>query len=119
VGWAEAQPGVVALALVGSYARGVAGPDSDVDLMILCEQPERYVQETGWVRCFGPVERWAVEDWGNVSSVRVWYSGGPEVEFGLAAPDWAAQPLDEGTRRVLADGFLVLHDPRGLLAVDR
>ncbi|MEM6429058.1 MAG: nucleotidyltransferase domain-containing protein [Deinococcota bacterium] len=37
--WAQEQPNVVALALVGSYANGTARPDSDVDLVLVCEQP--------------------------------------------------------------------------------
>lgn len=113
--WAEAQPDIVALALVGSHARGDSRPDSDVDLVILCEHPEPYVGETDWVRRFGPVEWMIVENWGKVTSVRVGYRSGQEVEFGLAAPDWAAQPLDDGTRQVLSDGCRVLLDPTGLL----
>jgi hypothetical protein len=33
-----------------------------------------------------------------------------EVEFGFAAPDWAAMPLDDGTRRVVAGGLRLLLD---------
>lgn len=29
--------------------------------------------------------------------------------------DWAALPLDGGTKQVLADGVRILYDPRGLL----
>jgi len=39
--------------------------------------------------------------------VRAWYAEGPEVEFALAPVDWATRP-DEGTRRVVTDGFRVL-----------
>ena len=28
-------------------------------------------------------------------------------------PDWIALPLDEGTRRVLSDGYCVLYDRAG------
>ena len=34
----------------------------------------------------------------------------------IADAQWAALPLDEGTRRVLADGAVALHDPDRLLA---
>jgi len=47
--------------------------------------------------------------------MRVWYSGGLEVEFGLCAEEWAALPPDPGTRRVLEDGFRILSDREGLL----
>ena len=29
--------------------------------------------------------------------------------------DWATLPLDEGTRRVIAGGMRILHDPWGIL----
>lgn len=108
--WASAQPDIIALALVGSYARGDATESSDIDLVILTSNPERYLDETGWVRCFGPVERQQVEDWGMVTSLRVWYADGREVEFGLTTPAWTAHPIDEGTRKVVADGIKILFE---------
>ena len=61
------------------------------------------------------VVRVVVEDWGRVTSLRAWYAGGLEVEFGLATIDWATRP-DEGTRRVLGDGAHVLLDRDGIFA---
>jgi hypothetical protein len=41
---------------------------------------------------------------------------GLEVEFGFAAPSWAAtEPVDAGTAQVVGDGFRVLYDPVGIL----
>jgi hypothetical protein len=57
-----------------------------------------------------------VEDYGKVTSLRLWYRNGPEVEFGLTTPDWAAPPLDEGTRRVITDGMVVLQEKLPLLS---
>jgi predicted nucleotidyltransferase len=116
VQWASAQPDIVAVALVGSHARGTAKPTSDVDLVILSTCPERYLQATEWAKTFGQVARQAIEDWGKVTSLRVWYKGGHEVEFGITTPEWVAQPIDEGTWRVISDGMRVLFDPHGLLA---
>jgi hypothetical protein len=45
-----------------------------------------------------------------VTSLRVWYADGLEVEFGIADRDWASAPLDAGTRRVLEEGLVVLFD---------
>ena len=42
---------------------------------------------------------------------------GLEIEFGFVAPEWAStDPLDEGTARRRAHGWLTLHDPTGVLA---
>lgn len=40
-----------------------------------------------------------------------------EVELGVADTAWAGvDPVDMGTARVVGDGFVVLHDPSGMLA---
>jgi predicted nucleotidyltransferase len=114
--WAWQQPDVQAVALVGSYARNAAGDDSDIDLVLLADEPAQYIENTGWVSQFGRVARLQIEDYGRLTSLRVWYLDGPEVEFGLTAPDWAAQPLDEGTDRVLMDGARVLFERKPLLS---
>ncbi len=114
--WAAAQPDLLAVLLVGSVARGAARPDSDIDLILICEHPERYQTDDRWLAHFGRPARVAHEDWGWVQSTRVFYEGGPEVEFGITFARWAGvEPLDEGTRRVVADGARILYDPHGLL----
>jgi hypothetical protein len=45
-----------------------------------------------------------------VTSLRVRYADGLEVEFGIADRTWASAPLDPGTRRVIEDGCIVLFD---------
>jgi predicted nucleotidyltransferase len=114
--WGATQPDVTGVALVGSYARGSATSSSDIDLVVLTHDPDRYIKHTDWAKAFGHVRREQTEDWGKVTSLRVWYEGGFEVEYGLATPEWATPPLDEGTRRVIEDGMIVLFDRDGLLS---
>jgi len=113
--WAAGEPRIAALALVGSHARGTAQPGSDVDLVVLTEARDEFLRDTTWATRFGVPLRRARESWGRVESVRVWYQGGREVEFSFAGPDWAAMPLDEGTRRVAEAGLRVLFDREGIL----
>lgn len=114
--WAAGQPLVAALALVGSWARGTARPDSDVDLILLTIDPQAYLNDRRWLAVFGVVEQVTEEDWGRVRSLRVVYRHGLEVEFGLTTPDWAeTQPVDPGTARVVRDGMRSLYDPAGIL----
>lgn len=107
--WAQQRPDIAAVALVGSHARDQARPDSDIDLVVLVETPKDLLEDTGWVRAMGLPLRQEVEDWGNVISLRVWYAGGPEVEYGLTGLDWGSDPADEGAQRVMADGMKVLY----------
>lgn len=113
--WARDRPDVVAVGLAGSHARGTARDSSDVDLVVLIEDPAALLGDDAWLTHFGDVTSVADEDWGAVQSRRVRYRAGPEVEFGPTSPAWAAPPLDPGTARVVRDGFRVIHDPQGLL----
>ena len=114
-GWASLRPDIEGVALVGSYALGVANEESDVDLIILTKQSENYLSDAAWAAAFGEVTECKVEDWGRVKSLRVFYKDGLEVEYGFALPQWAYIPVDTGTHRVVRGGMKVLFDPRGLL----
>lgn len=114
--WAEADPGIGAVALVGSHARGTATPQSDIDLVILTATPAAYLEDPQWPRFFGEPLRREIEAWGIVTSLRVWYRDGPEVEFGIARLDWGADPSDEGTAGVIRDGIRIVHEKGGLLS---
>jgi predicted nucleotidyltransferase len=114
VGWASDLSDVQAIALVGSYARGEAKDDSDIDLVVLTDQPQKYLDDIKWTERFGTVGQHQTEDYGKLTSVRVWYQNGPEVEYGITTPDWGANPLDAGTREVISGGIIVLFE-RGIL----
>lgn len=115
--WAGTQPDIRAVILVGSYARGAARDDSDVDVVVMTETPQRYLQDEGWLGTFGLASIVQDEDWGMVQSRRTFYSSGLEVEFSITTPQWAeTQPLDEGTREVIAGGAQTVYDPRGIAA---
>ena len=111
--WAESE-GIQAVALVGSHARGAARHDSDVDLVVLTRRKPELIADLRWLDRFGRVERTQIEDWGRVTSIRAWFEGGLEVEFGIAAPEWATD-ADDGTRIVISSGFEVVSDPAGIL----
>lgn len=114
--WASAQSDILALALIGSYARDAATETSDVDLVLISSNPERYLQDSDWVQRFGIVEKQQVEDYGLLISIRVWYADGREVEYGITDERWAAIPLDEGSRRIISDGMRVLFEQNHILS---
>ncbi len=108
--WAGQQSDIKGVLLVGSYTKGAARADSDVDLIILTADPQHYIDRISFAENFGSVSKWEKEDWGRVTSLRVWYQDGLEVEYGIALPDWASQPLDLGTLQVVSDGMQIVFD---------
>ena len=111
--WAEEEPSVEGVILVGSYARGTQSAESDVDFCIITSEKERLLQNQQFVERFGTVLKRHLEFYGKCTSVRVWYAMGLEVEFGIVDPSWIALPLDAGTAKVLKDGYQVLVDKKG------
>lgn len=117
--WARSRGDVRGVAVVGSWARGEARRDSDVDLVVLTDAVERYCGEDGWIRAALGADAEVVRrrNWGVVTERRVRLRSGLEVEFGLAPPSWASTtPLDRGTAGVVRRGCIPLVDPDGRLA---
>lgn len=114
--WARSRADVEAVALVGSHARGTAHALSDLDLVILTKQVDAYLRVPSWTSRFGEPTSSQLEHYGALTSLRVFYASGAEIEFGFARPDWAAVPADPGTFWVACDGLVILWDPHGLLA---
>lgn len=120
--WAVNSSHILAVALVGSYARGTAHPDSDIDIMVITSNPELFRQGTQWISEIG----WdqleiSVIDWKDAEYELVWsrhmlLSNGLQVEFSFGPSQWAAiDPIDPGTKQVILDGCWILLDPTGLL----
>jgi ribosomal protein S18 acetylase RimI-like enzyme len=113
--WACTEDKILALALVGSHARQQARPDSDIDFVIISDNIALLEKNVLWLNRFGTVKRQAKEKWGNVTTIRVFYTDGQEIEFGLTSKSWAAIPVNAGTIRVVADGIVILKDPDKIL----
>ena len=114
--WAQGKPDILAVALVGSYARGEARTDSDLDLVIISSCAEQYTADLSWTATFGEVNHQELEDYTRLTSARVWYADGLEVEYDITDEGWADLPLDEGTRQVISDGMVVLFEQGDLLS---
>ncbi|HEX4991868.1 MAG TPA: nucleotidyltransferase domain-containing protein [Rubrobacteraceae bacterium] len=108
--WSLQRPDVVAVALVGSWACGHPGMDSDVDLVVLTTDKPAYMREESWVAELGGTRIIRTQDWGPLYTERRFVlPSGLEVEFGVAPPAWAALDPSIGVLRAL-------HDPEGVLA---
>ncbi len=117
-GWASRKPDVVAVGLAGSWARGKARMDSDVDLVLITVEKRDYLGDEFWVRDLGGCRIVRTADWGpKMYERRFVLPSDLEVEAGVVPPSWAAtDPPDPNLRPVIRDGFRILYDPEGLLA---
>jgi uncharacterized protein len=109
---------IVATAVIGSHANGTARDDSDIDVIYLTTDVEKYINDetADFARRFGSLREQKIENWGAVKTIRAFYKSGLEIEFNFASPAWAkTDPVDEGTRRVVAGGMKILDDPNGIL----
>ena len=123
VKWAKTQESVRGVAVVGSWARDAARADSDLDLVFLATDPNRFrglaawLEEMDWQGIGETVSDYDDEQYGALWSRRVRLEDGFEVEFGFAPCSWASfDPIDSGTRRVVEDGCQILYDPEERLA---
>lgn len=110
--YGENSNNIVSIVLVGSYARGEERSDSDIDLVIITENPDELIDAEMFASRFGKTVKIEKEYWGRVTSLRTWYENGMEVEFGITTPIWYSKPIDAGTFRTLNDGYKVIVDKR-------
>ena len=115
--WAAAEADIHAVAVVGSHAGNTASSESDVDLIVVASPSNFYLEYRQWTSLFGRVLREQLEHYGKCTSLRVWYDEGFEVEFGFVDESWAALPLEEGTRKVVAEGMKIMYERKPLLSL--
>lgn len=110
--WAKKEELIESIIVVGSYARGTYKVTSDIDLIIITSDKEKMLKNQTFVDLFGEIKKSQIEYYGACTSIRVWYKDGKEVEFGIVNPTWIEKPLDNGTNKVLSDGFKVIIDKK-------
>jgi len=122
VSWASSQQDIVAVALVGSWARGNASSHSDIDLILLTDLRDsrrcsvrwlkQFLSENGLPRLRSFFDRTYGVGWSRQVTLR----NGLEIEFTFCKQSWAAlDPIDIGTQHVITGGFRPLYDPLNLL----
>ncbi|HLO11653.1 MAG TPA: nucleotidyltransferase domain-containing protein [Pseudoneobacillus sp.] len=108
--WAEHQSQIKGVAIVGSFARGDFHCNSDVDFVIISTNKEAMIKLILSDFHYDAVHHFQLEEWGILTSLRIFYENGLEVEYGIVTNEWVAEPLDEGTISVVDNGFLILLD---------
>lgn len=113
--WAIKSAQVESLLLIGSYARQEARNDSDIDFVLLTNNPEALLEHPTWCNQFGRVLSHTIQSWETTKSLRVFYENGHEVEFNIGPLSWAAVPVDDYIATVLKSGYKILVDKSDIL----
>ncbi|WP_100407669.1 nucleotidyltransferase domain-containing protein [Bacillus solitudinis] len=106
--WSEQQTHIKGVAVVGSFARGDFHSNSDVDLTIISSNKDLTLDIIKNEFNFDNIESSTLEEWGILTSLRIFYGNGLEVEYGVVTDQWVKEPLDEGTKNVVKNGFKVV-----------
>ncbi len=119
--WAEEREDVLLLVVVGSQARQDVPADkwSDLDLVLVVEDPAPYLAEAGWVAEFGrPVLTFLEPTFaGEYRERRVLYETGEDVDFVLLPPAAVERMLaTPGVAGLFARGYRVVVDRIGASA---
>jgi aminoglycoside 6-adenylyltransferase len=119
--WGRERPDVQAIFVVGSQARVGVPADrwSDVDLVLVVDDPAPYLGRPDWVEAFGRTVLTFLEPTaiGGFVERRVLYETGAEVDFAVL-PSTVVGPVELPAEvvGVFARGYLVLLDEHGLEA---
>lgn len=119
--WARGRSDIRALALAGSWPRGSARADSDLDLLMLVNAPAQYRSHQRWLYHIALPEPFRVVShngavYGVVWSCHALLEPTAELELIFASLDWASRDrLDTGTQGVIRHGFQVIVDKDGHL----
>jgi aminoglycoside 6-adenylyltransferase len=119
--WAASQDDVRAAVVVGSYARSDVPADrwSDLDVILIVDDPERFAADESWVAEFGTPALTFLDETavGDQRERRVLYETGEDVDFPLI-PLAALERLEssENATELIRRGFRVLVDEVGLEA---
>jgi hypothetical protein len=120
--WVRRTAEARALAMVGSWARGNPLPDSDLDLLVLAVDPDRYFHTPPWPGGISfehaghRVVSHRIEDYGAVRSYQIQLAPSAELELSFGSVDWArTDPVDTGTAHIARDAFKIVVDKDALL----
>ena len=102
--WASARRDILGAAIAGER------------LILVADDVTVYTQHADWIQELGATRIVRTERRGPLTERRLALPSGLELEVGIVEPSWASVvPLDPETRRVVENGFRILHDPHRLL----
>lgn len=94
--------------LVGSHGRGSADEFSDIDVVILCDDPGHLVEDEDWWRSLGPVLMTYSDSYGDDADRRLVLEDGSDIELIFEPMSWFES---DHAARTLSFGYRILYGP--------
>jgi predicted nucleotidyltransferase len=116
INWCKKQNEIIGVAIVGSFARGDFNADSDVDLVIISTDKMNTIDTIYSQFHYDEMIHHSIEEWGILTSLRIFYKNELEIEYGVVTKQWVEEPLDEGTKEVVENGFMILLDKENIFS---
>lgn len=107
--FADENEDILAVLLVGSYARNKQHEKSDIDIMIITTDEIKYLTDYNWINKIAESSTIEKENWGMVNTLRC-FSDQIEIEFNICPTEWITLPTDPETERVLRDGYRIIFE---------
>ncbi|WP_210367275.1 aminoglycoside 6-adenylyltransferase [Bacillus sp. REN3] len=119
VSWAQEQEEIEAAIIIGSRARSELPADewSDLDIIVLTGQPEKYIYSEEWLEEIHPYSITFLEKTtiGDGIERRVMFDPYLDVDFALLSPDdFSHQIKDEEVQQLFKKGYRILFDKTGV-----
>ena len=113
--WAENRSDIRAVIIIGSRARTVQPADewSDLDLVLVTTDPDRYLLQTDWLNQFGTVRITFLEQIavGNGKERRVLFDGALDVDFVPVTSEFMEELLRHPAgQQMISNGFRIIVD---------
>jgi len=99
IGWAKVHEDIRGVALVGSHARGTARLDSDIDLVVLADNPEAFRTDGSWIEAIDwrPLGR-RIARRHALSRIEPGYPGGLPIQQPLLQRRWSPHRTRQQTK---------------------
>ncbi|WP_053375902.1 hypothetical protein [Paenibacillus sp. FJAT-27812] len=110
VKWAGEQSHIAGIALVGPCADDENEEDSNLSFLLISDKKTKTLEAILHQFPFEPIEQATKEEWGLLTSFRIEYASGMEVEYGVAGEEWLRLPLDQEMGDTVMKGFKVIWD---------
>ncbi|OMF21463.1 hypothetical protein BK133_28260 [Paenibacillus sp. FSL H8-0548] len=112
--WAGGQSHIAGIALVGPCADDENEEETDLSLLLISDKKAKTVEAILHQFQFEAIDELTKEERGPLTSLRISYASGIDMELGVAEEAWLHAPLEQAAEFAFIQGFKVLLEQEAL-----